>query len=440
MKTIWECSLGLTQKKLNEFKDSCSISGLSYDRFSESLSTVLGMAQGQLKFGALLFGSWMAIHVLFQFVLPGETVLGVKLPDGSKLPYVMSGHLQFWLTLLITVCFFQSQKPNADAKSFLDETCTISFDSNKVSENYPTLIFGLAPLDLIYDYYVGLMTASMIFSFLLSVYLYLSSFDRGKLLAKGGNTGSAVYDFFIGRELNPRIGNLDLKEFCELRPGLIGWAVINIGMCVKAYKQNGHLSLSIVLVTLFQGLYVWDALYNERAILTTMDITTDGFGFMLAFGDLSWVPFTYTLQARYLVDRDPHLSNQWILIIVFVFFLGYYIFRSANSEKDAFRRDPDADEVKHLTFLQTARGTKLLTSGWWGMARKINYTGDWLVALSWCMLCGFDSIFPYFYAIYFLVLLVHRAFRDDEMCHEKYGDDWIEYKKRVPYMFIPGVV
>jgi delta14-sterol reductase len=36
----------------------------------------------------------------------------------------------------------------------------------------------------------------------------------------------------------------------------------------------------------------------EKAILTTMDITTDGFGFMLAFGDLAWVPFIYSLQAR----------------------------------------------------------------------------------------------------------------------------------------------
>lgn len=33
------------------------------------------------------------------------------------------------------------------------------------------------------------------------------------------------------------------------------------------------------------------------------DITTDGFGFMLAFGDLAWVPFTYSLQARVLVDH-----------------------------------------------------------------------------------------------------------------------------------------
>lgn len=44
--------------------------------------------------------------------------------------------------------------------------------------------------------------------------------------------------------------------------------------------------MEMVSVNIFQGLYVWDALYNERAILTTMDITTDGFGWMLAFGDL----------------------------------------------------------------------------------------------------------------------------------------------------------
>lgn len=84
-----------------------------------------------------------------------------------------------------------------------------------------------------------------------------------------------------------------------------------------------------------------------------------------------------------------------------------------------------------MKFLQTKRGTKLLTSGWWGAARKINYTGellplplylstmltppiyccctgDWLVTFSWCLLCGFDSPIPYFQAIYFAILLLHR--------------------------------
>merc|ERR1719223_308478 len=107
----------------------------------------------------------------------------------------------------------------------------------------------------------------------------------------------------------------------------------------------------MILVNLSQGLYVWDALYQERAILSTMDITTDGFGFMLAFGDLSWVPFIYSLQARYLVDYDPELSPLSLAIILLIQFMGYYIFRSANSEKDAFRRNPNAPEVRHLQYL-----------------------------------------------------------------------------------------
>ena len=76
-------------------------------------------------------------------------------------------------------------------------------------------------LDLgwVYDNYVPLMTASLAFSTTLAVYLYASSFAKGRMLAKGGNTGYAAYDFFIGRELNPRMGSFDLKEFCELYPG-----------------------------------------------------------------------------------------------------------------------------------------------------------------------------------------------------------------------------
>ena len=37
---------------------------------------------------------------------------------------------------------------------------------------------------------------------------------------------------------------------------------------------------------------------------------------------------------------------------------------------------------------------------------------------------GFDSPIPYFYPLYFTVLLVHRQRRDDASCREKYGKDW----------------
>jgi hypothetical protein len=66
------------------------------------------------------------------------------------------------------------------------------------------------------------------------------------------------------RELNPRIGSLDLKEFCELRPGLIGWAVLNLGCAMKQYSKrasltatgaSGSVSFSMFLITALQGSY-----------------------------------------------------------------------------------------------------------------------------------------------------------------------------------------
>ncbi len=50
------------------------------------------------------------------------------------------------------------------------------------------------------------------------------------------SAGNHLYDFFIGRELNPRIGSFDLKEFCELYPGLIGWLVVGLGMLQKQWQ------------------------------------------------------------------------------------------------------------------------------------------------------------------------------------------------------------
>ena len=39
----------------------------------------------------------------------------------------------------------------------------------------------------------------MLLSVLTSVYAYAASFLQPQLLAEGGDTGSKVYDFFIGR-------------------------------------------------------------------------------------------------------------------------------------------------------------------------------------------------------------------------------------------------
>jgi hypothetical protein len=58
---------------------------------------------------------------------------------------------------------------------------------------------------------------------------------------------------------------------------------------MKQYENLGYITNSMILINFFQFLYVIDALLSESSILSTMDITSDGFGFMLVFGDLSWV-------------------------------------------------------------------------------------------------------------------------------------------------------
>ena len=91
---------------------------------------------------------------------------------------------------------------------------------------------GLLPLGWVYDNYVPLMTASILASAALSLYLYAASFAAPRsALAAGGATGYPLYDFFIGRQLNPRIGSFDLKEFCELYPGECLWGGVGWGGC-----------------------------------------------------------------------------------------------------------------------------------------------------------------------------------------------------------------
>ncbi|KAH9255982.1 hypothetical protein BASA81_005751 [Batrachochytrium salamandrivorans] len=365
---------------------------------------------------------WFLFQMFLERLLPGDKVEGTLLANGTKLKYNINGHLAYWVSLFVMLHAYPEF--NAQTGNFVG--------------------FTRFPLETIYYEYFEFAKSAMWFSFGLSVYLYSKSFMERDSRQLACDTPYGVYNWFLGRELNPRdLGDFDWKEFCELRPGLIGWQIVNVGCAIAQYQLHGKVSTPMILVNLFQGMYVWDALYSEEAILTTMDITTDGFGFMLAFGDLAWVPFTYSLQARFLVDHSPEGLPNWFWVGVFlVKMLGFIIFRGANGEKDQFRRDPTHPSVKHIGYMETKRGRKLMTSGgWWAMARKINYTGDWLMGLAWCMTTGFQTPLTYFYSIYFFVLLVHRAMRDNEACEHKYGkEDWDKYKKAVPYVFIPKVI
>ncbi|XP_015712733.1 delta(14)-sterol reductase LBR isoform X1 [Coturnix japonica] len=357
-------------------------------------------------FGVFLL--WFFFQALFYLLPIGKVVEGLPLSTGRKLQYRINGFYAFVLT----------------------------------AAAIGTLLYFQFELHYLYDHFMQFAVAAAVFSMALSIYLYIRSLKAPEEdLAPGGNSGYLVYDFFTGHELNPRIGSFDLKYFCELRPGLIGWVVINLAMLLaemKIYNQSMP-SLSMILVNSFQLLYVVDALWNEEAVLTTMDITHDGFGFMLAFGDLVWVPFVYSLQAFYLVGHPVTISWPVAAAITILNCVGYYIFRSANSQKNNFRRNPADPKLSYLKVIPTATGKGLLVTGWWGFVRHPNYLGDIIMALAWSLPWGFNHILPYFYVIYFICLLVHREARDEHHCKKKYGLAWERYCQRVPYRIFPYI-
>ncbi|KAL6366249.1 hypothetical protein LRP88_00094 [Fusarium phalaenopsidis] len=171
--------------------------------------------------------------------------------------------------------------------------------------------------------YLQLLNANIILSFIISIYVYVDSFNVKKgnpqmrELAKSGHAGNLIYDFFIGRELNPRItfpffGEVDLNAWLGMRPGLTGWALLDLAYIAKQYRTN-----------------------------------------------------------------------------------------------------PDHPAFANVTYSQTKRDTRLLTGGWWGMARHINYfAGNAVTSVGITKIldgrvvtqegvAGWGILFTYFYSAWF---------------------------------------
>jgi len=395
---------------------------------------------------------YVLVNAILYRVLPAEQVQGVKLRNGERLNYRLNTFYCHSVMLAVLAAGTAAQGAHFVVWTFIS------------------------------DNYIQIITANILLAYATATYVYVHSFSvkpgnkELRELAEGGQSGNMLYDWFIGRELNPRvtlpfIGEIDLKEWLELRPGMFGWVLMNFVWMAKQHRTFGYVTDSMVLISVVQALYVVDSWWNESAILTTMDITTDGFGMMLAFGDFVWEPFAYALQTRYLAHHPVHLGPVYLTLMLAIIAAGYYIFRAANSQKNRFRINPDDPQVAHLNFIETKSGSKLLTSGWWGVSRHINYLGDWLQAWAYCLPCGVAGYeilsagsnapgsylmkdgreviqgeargwaipITCFYIIYFAVLLIHREGRDDVKCHRKYGKDWDRYKTIVRAKIIPGM-
>lgn len=350
-----------------------------------------------------VFG-WIAFQAALDVLLPAKVVKSLPQRDRLVVEYRLNGLLSLVVTLGLLGALYATGA-----------------------------IRGVSVLDEL----GRLLTTAIAAAFLLSGFLF---WVGHRSMREERQSGLFIYDYFMGTALNPRLGKFDLKFFFESKIGMTTWLVLTLAMVAAEYERTGEVSGPMALVALFQGFYVLDFFWFESAMLSTWDINYENYGFMLAFGFVVWMPFTFSLQAQYLVYHQPSLSLLAAAAYTGLNFVGYYVFRTANLQKHRFRTDPTANiEGKPPVFLETKRGTKLLLSGFWGRARHANYLGDLMMALAWCLPTGLSHVPPYFYFIYFAPLLIDRERRDDRECKKKYGEDWDRYCEKVPYRIIPRI-
>ncbi|XP_065856399.1 delta(14)-sterol reductase [Euphorbia lathyris] len=357
-----------------------------------------------------LIPSWNSCAILAIFfvylaiagsILPGKVVPGVTLQDGSCLHYRCNGLLSLLLLVALLVM------------------------SAKMDVISPTVISERG---------FELLSTTFIFSTLVTLMLYAAGCntkDRSSSL-KPHVSGNLIHDWWFGIQLNPQFLGIDLKFFF-VRAGMMGWLLINLSVLAQSI-QDETLSHSMILYQLFCALYILDYFFHEEYMTSTWDIIAERLGFMLVFGDLVWIPFTFSIQGWWLLGNHVELTTAAIVANCFVFLMGYLVFRGSNKQKHDFKKDPKA-----LIWGKPPRviGGKLLASGYWGIARHCNYLGDLLLALSFSLPCGISSLVPYFYPIYLLILLIWRERRDEARCAEKYKEIWSEYRRLVPWRILP---
>jgi len=254
-----------------------------------------------------------------------------------------------------------------------------------------------------------------------------------------------ITDIFLGRVDNIQYfsNRVDAKMFLYLAGAIM--LILNVLSFSAFHVQqvdpiNPGILLSAALLTLF----VFDYLIFERVHLYTYDLFAEKVGFKLGWGCLVFYPYFYTVgiwgtahlpQSAWIA---PH-TKIWLTLCGLLFATGWCLTRGANLQKYTFKRDPNHVFLGLFKPQVLTRGNQhLLYSGFWKIARHVNYLGEILMALAITLAIGHpESLWPWLYPLYYVILLGTRDRDDDQRCAEKYGALWGEYKKRVPARIIP---
>lgn len=364
------------------------------------------------------FFGFVLLQAAFLLYLPGPISTGQLTPAGNLLKYKTNGMAAWALTNAL----------------FLGAG-----------------LAGVIDLAIIANHFEGVFYITNMCGYLFAAFCLVKAYVAPSHPNDCKFSGSIIFDYFVGIELNPRIGEwFDLKLFVIGRLGMLAWTLIDISYTAVQYQRLGRITNSMLIVDLFHFVYVVDYFYNESWYLRTIDICHDHCGYYLGWGSLATITNVYTIQTQYLARYPRDMTLYETLVLLSLGLGGYVIFRAANNEKDRARSTNGRCNIwgKKAEYIRCSYKTEdgstneslLLTSGWWGFSRHANYLGDLMQAFAIGAACGSFHFIPWAYTILLFSILLHRVPRDEARCSRKYGKIWSTYCEKVPWRMLPGVM
>ncbi len=301
---------------------------------------------------------------------------------------------------------------------------------------------------LFVDNFIPFILTANFFGLLFVTYQYLN--DRNDYHNKEldiKNNYSQLFLFLRGLKFHPRLFGVDIKQLTNCRVGMISWQIIILLFAIYYFREKGF-NRAIFTTVLLQSIYIGKFFYWETGYFNTLDITLDRAGYYLCWGCLVFIPSMYTFTTYYLINNNPDISE---LTALTIFTLGiYFTYKNyeVDYQKELFKKNKentiiDGKKCEYLPvkYMKDDKevDSKLLLSGHWKYSRHTNYTYEILTSACWSAVGYQYGIIPFTYLTYIIILLIHRIYRDEKKCKDKYGKYWDQYCEKVQYRLIKNI-
>ena len=289
----------------------------------------------------------------------------------------------------------------------------------------------------------GAVTLGLLFTFII-------------VLPHPANRKNILADLWFGRLRDPQCKKGNLLVDAKMWLYLVGavmlqlnvlsflayhWQVFAPAVYPYAYLSPDLRNPGFLVGAAMLTFFVWDYLHFEKVHLYTYDFIAERVGFKLGFGCLAFYPYFYSIALWSTVALENPGHPVWLNgVSILVFFCGWVLARGANLQKYYFKVSPHRKFFGIKPRVLSDEKHALLTNGFWGMSRHVNYLGEILMACGIALAVGYPGVWwVWLYPLYYVVLLFARQADDDRICGAKYGELWDRYKQQVKYRIIPHI-